>query len=266
MAWCQVTWVYHSAILGYFYSPLEPVQLYHKFLIYQINMIIPLFLAVGLWILHCSMKSCRLSIRTLCSCILPMDQHAFLQYFQYIISLASLACTFTTLYMIQYSMRDHNNNNNNTSTGPQNHDLIDLSASASNYDTPDTTSISKNTEKTNSWWTENEINLLLDYIEANCILTTAWDTNMKKSKFNKTWAIVKSKNATQCHYKWGHVSFYVIDENSYHLSSIIAIYHIQSNFTSGTRSQKVGGMMTMMPTLEPQAKNRCLKSFWKHLR
>lgn len=135
----------------------------------KINTIIPLFPAVRLWILHCSMKLCRLSIRTLCPCIF--------------ISLASLACTFTTLHMIQYSMRDHNNNNNNnTSTGPQNHDLIDLSASASNYDTPNTTSISKNTKKTNSWWTENKINLLLDYIEANCILTTAWGTNMKKSR------------------------------------------------------------------------------------
>ena len=123
-------------------------------------------------------------------------------------------------------MRDHNNNNN-TSTGPQNYNLIDLSALASNHDTPNTTSISKNTEKTNSWWTENKINLLLDYIEANCI----FDDGMRyQHEEIKAWAIVKSKNATQCYYKWGCVSFYVIDENSYHLSSIIAMYHIQSNF------------------------------------
>jgi len=142
------------------------------------------------------MESCRLSIRLLRPCILPMDQHALLQCFRYIISLASLACTFTTLHTIQYSMRDHNNNNNNTSTGPQDHDSIDLSASASNHDTPDTTSTSENTEKTNSWWTENEINLLLDYIEANCILTTARGLNLKKSEFNKARAMVKSKDAT----------------------------------------------------------------------
>jgi hypothetical protein len=132
-----------------------------------------------------------------------MDQDTLLQHFHYIISLASLACTFTTLHTIQYSMRDHDNDNN--ITGPQDHDSINLTASSSTHDTPATTSTLENVEKT-SWWTEDEVNRLLDYIKANCILTTAQGTNMKKSEFNKAQAVVKLKNVAQCHYKWGHIS------------------------------------------------------------
>ena len=65
-------------------------------------------------------------------------------------------------------MWDHDNNN---TTGPQDHDLINLSALSSTYNTPATTSTLENIDKTNSWWTENEVNLLLDYVEANCVLT-----------------------------------------------------------------------------------------------
>ena len=164
-----------------------------------------------------------------------MDRHTLLQRFRYIMSLASLAYTFTTLHTIQYSMRDHDDNN---TTGPPDHHSANLSASSSTHDTPAATSTSENIEKTNSRWTETEVNLLLDYVEANCILTTARGLNMKKSEFNKARAMVKSKDASQCHYKWGHVSISVIDENFYHLSSVIAMCHIQSNFAVGQEVRK----------------------------
>jgi len=140
-----------------------------------------------------------------------MDQDSLLQRFRYVLSLASLAYTFTILHTIQYSMRDHNidnNNNTTTSTGPEDYDSTNFSASSTTHDTPTTTNTSENIEKTNSRWTENEVNLLLEYVEANCILTTARGLNMKKSEFNKARAMVKSKDASQCHYKWGHVSVF----------------------------------------------------------
>ena len=96
-------------------------------------------------------------------------------------------------------MQDHDNNNNTTSTGPQEHDSTNFSALSSTHETLATTSTSENIEKTNSRWTEHEVNLLLDYIETNCILTTARGLNLKKSEFNKAQAIVKPKDASQCH-------------------------------------------------------------------
>ena len=163
-----------------------------------------------------------------------MDRHSLLQRFRYIISLTSLAYTFTTLHTIQYSMRDHDDNND--TTGPD-HDSTNPSASSSTHDTPAITSTSENVEKTSGQWTENEVKLLLDYVEANCVLTTARGLNMKKSEFNKARTMVKSKDASQCHYKWGHVCIFIIDENFYQLSSVIAMCHIQSDFALG---QEVG--------------------------
>jgi sRNA-binding regulator protein Hfq len=52
---------------------------------------------------------------------------------------------------------------------------------------------------------QSEIKLLLDYVEANCILTTAQGLNLKKSEFDKAHVMVKSKDVNQCCYKWGHV-------------------------------------------------------------
>ena len=54
-------------------------------------------------------------------------------------------------------------------------------------------------------WTDQETSLLLDYIEAHCPLNTSRGFNLKKSQFNKARDVVKSKDASQCHYKWGHV-------------------------------------------------------------
>jgi hypothetical protein len=67
----------------------------------------------------------------------------------------------------------------------------------------ETTATTQNpgSEKTSGRWTTAEINLLLDYVEANCVLTTARGLNLKKSQFNKTRDTVKTKDANQCHYK-----------------------------------------------------------------
>jgi hypothetical protein len=104
-------------------------------------------------------------------------------------------------------MREHDYENDTTTQSPQlDHDSTHPSASSSTAnDTPATTSTSENLDKTSGRWTENEIKLLLDYVEENCTLTTARGLNLKKSEFNQAHATVKSKDANQCHYKWGHV-------------------------------------------------------------
>ena len=60
--------------------------------------------------------------------------------------------------------------------------------------------------------------LLLDYVKENCTLTTAQGLNLKKLGFNKVHKIVKSKDMSQCHYKWGHVCIILINKSSHNLS------------------------------------------------
>jgi hypothetical protein len=143
-----------------------------------------------------------------------MDRRTLIQHFRHIISFASLACTFTTLHTIQYSMRDHYDDNNNMTA--QDHNSTEFSASSSTQDTPASVSTSENIEKTSGRWTRSEITLLLDYVEANCVLMTAQGLSLKKSEFNKACATVKSKDAAPCHYKWGHVHFLVNNEDFHH--------------------------------------------------
>ena len=144
------------------------------------------------------------------------DNHTLLQRFRYITSLASLAYTFTTLHTIQYAMRDHDND---TPQPPQPDDSTEASSSAAPvttntsssaaHDTIATTT-SKSLEKTSGRWTENEVTLLLDYVEGHCVLTTARGLSLKKSDFNKARTFVKSKDAAQCHSKWGRVRILII--------------------------------------------------------
>ena len=163
-------------------------------------------------------------------CFSLMDRHTLIQHFRHIISFASLACTFTTLRTIQYSMWDHCDNNNMTA---QDHNSTDFSASSSTQDTPASVSTSENIKKTSGQWTESEIMLLLNYVKANCVFMTAWGLSLKKSEFNKAHAMVKSKDAAQCHYKWGHVHFSVNNKGFHYWSSIIAMYDVQGNFGVG---------------------------------
>jgi len=176
------------------------------------------------------------AIRTVRSCFFLMNRHTLLQQFRYILSIASLAYTFTSLHTIQYSMRDHDDNDNTTTQAP--HDST--TASSSTHDTPATTSTAENVEKSSSRWSEDEVKLLLDYIEANCVLRSARGLNLKKSEFNKARDTVKTKDANQCHYKWGHVCTLIIHE-SFHclsrLSSFIAMRNIQGNIALG---QQIG--------------------------
>ena len=99
-----------------------------------------------------------------------MEGPSLVQCFHFIISLVSLAYTFTVLHAIQYSMQNHDDS---TTQNPQGHDLTHYSALSSTHDTLATTSTVGTAEKTSGWWTEQEIDLLLNYVERNSILTTA---------------------------------------------------------------------------------------------
>ena len=116
-------------------------------------------------------------------------------------------------------------------------DLSDHSALTFTHNTqPTTTSTSKSIKKTSSWWTDNEIMLLLNYVESNCTLTTARGLTLKKSEFNKACATVKSKDATQCHYKWGQVCVFqvIIIYYLHYLSELyVVMLNIQSNLAVG---------------------------------
>jgi hypothetical protein len=141
-----------------------------------------------------------------CGCPLP-----------YIISLSSLTYIFTALHTIQYTMQDHDDNDTTT----QDHDPLDHSALISTHNTqPATTSTSESSKKTSGQWTDNKIKLLLNYVESNCTLTTARGLTLKKSEFNKAGATVKSKDATQCHYKWGQVYILIINDHFHRLSRL----------------------------------------------
>jgi hypothetical protein len=103
-----------------------------------------------------------------------MDGHTLIQCFHHIISLASLAYTFTVLHTIQYSMWNHGDNDNDAPAQTAgDYESTNFSASSSTHNTPATASTSENIEKTSGQWTKNEIKLLLNYVEANCVLTTA---------------------------------------------------------------------------------------------
>jgi hypothetical protein len=119
-----------------------------------------------------------------------------IQHFHHVISFASLTYTFTTLHTIQYSMQDHCDSNKMTA---QDHNSTNFSTSSSTRDTPASVSTSENIEKTSGRWTESEVVLLLDYVKENCVLMTARGLSLKKSEFNKACAMVKSKDAAQCH-------------------------------------------------------------------
>jgi hypothetical protein len=148
-------------------------------------------------------------------CVSLMERQILIQRFHHILSLASLAYTFTILHTIQYSMRGHespdNDNNDPTAQTVGASDSTSYSAS-STVDTPlpttVTASTSENIEKPSGQWTDNKVRLLLDYVEANCTLTTMQGLNMKKSQFSKVHATVKTKDASQCHYKWNHVRIF----------------------------------------------------------
>ena len=194
-----------------------------------------------------------------------MDRQILIRRFRHIISLASLAYAFTILHTIQYSMRDHDNLNDDTTAQLEtagDHDSTNFSASSTHntVNTP-TASASENLEKT-SKWTEAEVKLLLDYVEANCILTTARGLNLKKSEFNRASAVVRTKDSNQCHYKWGNVGFFFLSTWRFRLILHYYRYALHTGqFHSGIRIREVVGTTTMGSMPEPQAKNKYLRNF-----
>jgi hypothetical protein len=146
------------------------------------------------------------------------------RHFHQILSLASIAYTFTTLQTIEHSlepsMADHEGNNtsalgNSTnSTTAQAHSQASTATSSTNN--PSSISGGRN-------WTPDEIWLLLRFVEANCVFTAAKGINLKKSEFNKASEVVTTRTGAQCHTKWGRVSGFVIDKHFYYLFYIIAL-------------------------------------------
>jgi hypothetical protein len=160
-----------------------------------------------------------------------MDTRTVLRQFRHVVSLASLAYIFSAVHAIQYSLLDYdfslldgdydmddNDSDHNlqstsrsdfTSTHDQAHDT-----SESN---PANISSSSGNLKTNARWTDQEISLLLDYVEANCTLNpSSSGLSLKKSHFNKARDTVKTKDATKCHYKWSHVRIIYFSEGLFH--------------------------------------------------
>ena len=128
-------------------------------------------------------------------------RRALIRNFRQILSIASVAYTFTSLHTLQYAMRSHEDDN------PVPDNTIDNSTMTQN--TPDDASITASSNVPSSGrWSSDEIWLLLAYVEANCVFTAAKGINLKKSEFNKARETVKTKTAGQCHYKWGHVSVF----------------------------------------------------------
>jgi hypothetical protein len=149
-----------------------------------------------------------------------MDAHTLIRQFRHVVSLASLACVFSGIHTIQYSLLVHDimddiedcSLQENDSTSPSHSGFISTPDTVSNpADTshPANTSnpgdTSSNSGKASGRWTDQEITLLLDYVETHCSLNTPRGLNLKKTQFNKARDTVKSKDASQCHYKWGHV-------------------------------------------------------------
>ena len=88
---------------------------------------------------------------------------------------------------------------------------------------------------------------------------TSRGTNHKKSDFNKAHDAVKSKDAAQCHYKWGHVSTFTL--NIIEHCSYVLIF--TRWFRSGTRNPAAVGMTITVSMHEPQVRNRYLKNGWR---
>lgn len=148
---------------------------------------------------------------TLCPrpCFPLMEGPSLVQRFRYIVSLASLAYTFTILHAIQYSMQAQGQEPQDDDPQSMTEDYsTHRSASLSTHDTPATTSAAGTSEKTSNRWTDQEINLLITYVEGNCVLTTKRGSILKKSQFNKASGFISLKDAGQCQYKWGHVRIF----------------------------------------------------------
>ena len=146
-----------------------------------------------------------------------MDTHTLMQQFCHIVSLASLAYIFSAIHAIQYSLLESDYDTMDPNGEDLTHHTLQETAASTSYldftsSTPNTSNpadTSSSSGKVSSCWTDQEITLLLNYVEVHCSLNTSRGLNLKKSQFNKARDMVKSKDALQSHYKWGHVCILV---------------------------------------------------------
>lgn len=133
-----------------------------------------------------------------------------LRQFRQAVSLASLAFVFSAIHAIQYSLLD---SDYDMEDHPQETSHSDTSTHADTSNPAADTSSNSEKASASGRWTDQEISRLLDYVEANCPTNASNGVSLKKTHFNKASDTVKSKNASQCHYKWGHVCISsIIDE------------------------------------------------------
>lgn len=141
-----------------------------------------------------------------------MDAQRRLVQFRLILSLASIAYIFSAIHAIQYSALGYDSDT--TDIDSPDSDIVDSDSDMENNNTVNTEDQAETSAsgKKGGRWSEQEITLLLDYVESQCSLNTARGLTLKKSQFNKARDTVKSKDAGQCHYKWNHVCILIIDE------------------------------------------------------
>ena len=131
-----------------------------------------------------------------------MDAHTLIQQSHHIVSLASLACVFSGIHTIQYSLLDHDMDDIEDHNLQEN-DSTSHSGFTSTPDTSNPANTSSNSGKASGHWTDQEITLLLDHVEAHCSLNTLRGLNLKKTQFNKAHDTVKAKDSKLSVLRWG---------------------------------------------------------------
>ena len=123
-----------------------------------------------------------------------MDAHTLIWQLCHMISLTSLACVFSGVHTVQYSLLNHDMNDIED-CNLQKNDSTSHSGFTSTPDTSNPANTSSNSGKASGHWTDQEITLLLDHVEAHCSFNTLSGLNLKKTQFNKAHDTVKAKDS-----------------------------------------------------------------------
>ncbi len=171
-----------------------------------------------------------------------MDPRILVQQFREIVSLASIAYTLTTLQVISAAINnpdslrlvepidDHYHNSDMETESVTGMSTASTASATSNTTPP---SAGTTEQRTNRYWTHDEILLLLDHVEKCCTLTTARGTNLKASEFRQASTTIKTRTASQCHYKWGQVRRFLFNRTAADGLSIAACQYLQGMFHLG---------------------------------
>lgn len=146
-----------------------------------------------------------------CFCLMDRRHPApLIQSVGNILSLASLAYTFTALHSVRYFMHHHNSQltaahipqpeDNNTAARNDNTSLL-------TYNVEDT---SKEDSKSITRWTPAETQLLIEYVATNCVLIPSKGLSLTRKQFFKAPEIVKTRDSAQCHRKWTSVRVFTV--------------------------------------------------------